>query len=68
MSGFQHSPRQFMSWPYCGSTDVEQDAHDALERAAECFAPGSRVHPDGTVTPRPRGRPRRRPQTGVGGD
>lgn len=52
MDGFRHLPTEFLVWPYHGSTDEDQDAHEALERAAASF------YPD-TTPPRRRGRPPR---------
>lgn len=58
MDGFQRMPSQFLVWPYHGSPDDEaQDAHDALERAAQSFLP----QPPNPA--RRRGRPRRTPDT-----
>jgi hypothetical protein len=64
MDDFQRAPNRFLNWPYYGSPDdAQQDAHDALERAAEAFLP---PHQQTHSAPR-RGRPRRRPEAPRGG-
>ncbi|HEX6039502.1 hypothetical protein [Longimicrobium sp.] len=68
MSVFLRMPREFLCGSYYGSSDVEGDAHEALLQAAQCFLPGSRVRPDGSVVRRRRGRPRRCSDSATGGD
>jgi hypothetical protein len=54
MDGFQWMPNRFLSWPYHGAPeDEDQDAHEALERAAQSFLPQPQR------PPRRRGRPPR---------
>jgi hypothetical protein len=60
MSQYQ-VPDHYLLWPYFGSEDVRQDGHDALERAAEMFAPGGAAQPGSGTGRRPRGRPRLSP-------
>lgn len=56
MNGSGPMTNRFLSWPYHGAPDdEEQDAHEALERAAESFLPQP------PPAPRRRGRPRRLP-------
>jgi hypothetical protein len=61
MDGIRWLPGgRFLSWPYHGSPDgQEQDAHDALERAAASLVPGGAPGQDGTTPRRRRGRPPR---------
>jgi hypothetical protein len=63
MDGFRHLPTQFLSWPYHGSTDEDQDAHEALEWAA------ASLQADPSPPPRRRGRPpRTSPPAATGGN
>lgn len=63
MDDFRRMPTGFLHWPYHGSQDDEdQDAHGALERAAESFLP-QRYPP----AARRRGRPPRIRETPPGG-
>jgi hypothetical protein len=54
-------PDRYVFWPYFGSEDIGQNAHDALERAAEVFIPGGGARQGGEAGRRPRGRPRKSP-------
>ena len=55
------APDRYLLRTYFGSEDIWQDAHDALERAAEPFTPAVRTRPAGETGRRPRGRPRQSP-------
>jgi hypothetical protein len=65
MDYFQRMPDRFPSWSYYGALDdVDQDAHEALERAAESFLP----HRQQPVRTARRGRPPRIPRAPRAGD
>jgi hypothetical protein len=55
------APDRYLLWPYFGSEDIWQDAHDALDYAAEPFTPAVRARPGGEAGRRPRGRSRQSP-------